>query len=225
MKDEELDIEEFFDKMENLEFARTKLFCKITNAEKKKEMPQDVICKDILDLTVGVHVMMMNMEDQIVSVLVSKSYLNLWNISEEKLWEMAMKNTRRLFSVICIRIDEFVLQKFGREKKEEILGKAGKIMPMYVLTNKKMQMGAIYLADQKQLKFIAKGLKDDLYILPYSIDEVIIIAKKDAIEFGLNKDKMQKMMLAKNQTIGVEDKFLSNHVYYYNLEQGLSLVI
>lgn len=225
MEDEELDIEEFFDKMENLEFARTKLFCKITNAEKKKEMPQDVIYKDILDLTVGVHVMMMNMEDQIVSVLVSKSYLNLWNISEEKLWEMSMKNTRRLFSVICIRIDEFVLQKFGREKKEEILGKAGKITPMYVLTNKKMQMGAIYMADQKQLKFIAKGLKDDLYILPYSIDEVIIIAKKDAIEFGLNKDKMHQMTLAKNQTIGVEDKFLSNHVYYYNLEQGLSLII
>lgn len=225
MKDEELDIEEFFEKMESLEFARTKLFCKITNAEKKKEMPQDVICKDILDLTVGVHVMMMNMEDQIVSVLVSKSYLNLWNISEEKLWEIAMKNTRRLFSVICIKIDEFVLQKFGREKKEEILGKAGKITPMYVLTNKKMQMGAIYLADQKQLKFIAKGLKDDLYILPYSIDEVIIIARNDAVKFGLNKDKMHQMMLAKNQTIGVEDKFLSNHVYYYNLEQGLSLII
>lgn len=96
---------------------------------------------------------------------------------------------------------------------------------MYVLTNEKMQMGAIYLADQKQLKSIAKGLKDDLYILPYSIDEVVIITKKDAIEFGLNNDKMHRMMLAKNQTIGVEDKFLSNHVYYYNLEQGLSLVI
>mgnify|MGYP004464407429 FL=1 len=225
MEDEELDIEEFFDKMESLEFARTKLFCKITNAEKKKEMPQDVIYKDILDLTVGVHVMMMNTEDQIISVLVSKSYLRLWNISEEKLWEIAMKNTRKLFSVICIKIDEFVLQQFGREKKEEILGKAGEITPMYVLTNKKMQMGAIYLADQKQLRFIAKGLKDDLYILPYSIDEVIIIAKKDAIKFGLNKHKMHQMMLTKNQTVGEEGKFLSNHVYYYNLEQGLSIVI
>ena len=75
------------------------------------------------------------------------------------------------------------------------------------------------------MKFIAKGLKDDLYILPYSIDEVIIIARNDAVKFGLNKDKMHQMMLAKNQTIGVEDKFLSNHVYYYNLEQGLSLII
>ena len=188
-------------------------------------MPQDVIYTDILDLTVGVHVMMMNTEDQIISVLVSKSYLRLWNISEEKLWEIAMKNTRKLFSVICIKIDEFVLQQFGREKKEEILGKAGEITPMYVLTNKKMQMGAIYLADQKQLRFIAKGLKDDLYILPYSIDEVIIIAKKDAIKFGLNKHKMHQMMLTKNQTVGEEGKFLSNHVYYYNLEQGLSIVI
>lgn len=225
MKDEELDIEEFFDKMESLEFARTKLFCKITNAEKKKEMPQDVVYKDILDLTVGIHVMMMNTDDQIISVCVSKSDLKLWNVSEEKLWEIAMENTRNLFPVICIKIDEFVLQKFGREKREEILGKAGKITPMYVLTNEKMQMGAIYLADQKQLKSIAKGLKDDLYILPYSIDEVVIITKKDAIEIGLNNDKMHRMMLAKNQTIGVEDKFLSNHVYYYNLEQGLSLVI
>ena len=87
---------------------------------------------------------------------------------------------------------------------------------MYVLTNHIRSGGAAAILYPGRLETIGAYFKENYYILPSSIHEVIIIPESRA----LPKAEMECVIREVNETQVQAEEFLSNHAYYYDRIKG-----
>ena len=83
---------------------------------------------------------------------------------------------------------------------------------MYVLSNSTRLYGAGAILYDDILKEFADKKQSNLFILPSSVHEVIIIPDKDHI----TKTKLQGMVKEVNETQVAEQEVLSDSVYYFD---------
>lgn len=126
----------------------------------------------------------------------------------EKLEEMALYDMPRVFPVRFSSIESTIQRLEGKKTKED--AKDGAI-PMYVLSNTRWLFGASSLLYPGVLKRISQYLASDLYILPSSIHECIIIPSKSVY----TREDLQKIVREMNETQVREDEYLSDTVYQY----------
>ena len=86
---------------------------------------------------------------------------------------------------------------------------------MFVLTNSFRSLGAACILYDELLTQLGNFLKENYYILPSSIHEVIIIPESQAP----NKDTLNEMVQEVNETQVEPEDVLSDHVYFYNCEK------
>ena len=67
---------------------------------------------------------------------------------------------------------------------------------------------------------IAEALEDDLYILPCSVNEVLLVRASE-LEDGV--DELKEMVRDVNETVVSEKDILSYSVYYYDKENGITI--
>ena len=83
---------------------------------------------------------------------------------------------------------------------------------MYVLSNTNRLYGAVYMTDLEKMAEIAERMDCDLWILPSSIHEVILIP----CSYTDDAKKLADMVCEINKTELSAEEFLSSHVYYFN---------
>lgn len=88
---------------------------------------------------------------------------------------------------------------------------------LYVLTNSSRVNGAACILYDNLLKKFANDVHSDLYILPSSVHEVIIVPKKNAFD----KSELADMVREVNEQGVSQDEILSDNVYEYNRKNGL----
>ncbi len=83
---------------------------------------------------------------------------------------------------------------------------------IYVLTNRKRIFGATCMLYSNKMKEIADRYDCDLYILPSSIHEVILLP----VRYSCDEDYIRNMIAEINRTqVDLEDR-LSDSLYYYD---------
>ena len=135
------------------------------------------------------------------------------NIKEDvgQIHELAKQNTPKLLPAVF---------KPMRIVIEELLGNPCNNLIqsddiMFVLTNSLRSFGAICFLYEDVLFHIGNLLRENYFILPSSIHEVIIIPESQAP----CKETLNEMIVEINESqVEIED-VLSDHVYYYNREK------
>lgn len=141
--------------------------------------------------------------------LVTNSIAEKWNVTAEELEKIAAVNTPKVLPISFMRIE--TLMKELALLGEEIEIPEEEHQPMYIVTNENRMFGASGILYPGALKQISDWLQDDLYILPSSIHECIVIPCKNSYE----KDVYEKMVHDVNEQQVTEEEFLSNTVYVY----------
>lgn len=152
------------------------------------------------------------------SILIRSSHVEEWNISVQDLYRCAAFNTKRLFPVKVMNINELVEDLTAEQRADEAdecpqIFPEKEALPMYVLTNRAKQFGAAGILYPEQLKKMADRLRNNLFILPSSIHEVILLP-----DHGENPDSLKFMVREVNETQVAEEEILSDSVYYYERE-------
>ena len=83
---------------------------------------------------------------------------------------------------------------------------------MYVLSNTIRNFGAAAIMYDRRLEHIGEYLREDYYVLPSSVHEVIIIPKSKAP----GKRELIEMVSDINATQVEEEDVLSDNAYYYD---------
>ena len=83
---------------------------------------------------------------------------------------------------------------------------------MYVLTNMQRNYGAAVLLYPGLLEMIGEEWKENFYILPSSIHEVLLVPESK--NPGLSE--LKEAVFSINRTEVTKEEFLSDTVYYYN---------
>ena len=149
------------------------------------------------------------------SMALSKKDAENLGMTEEEIYAAALANTLRLFPPKLMNLWGYVEQNIGiglPYEEDEVT--------TYILTNQKEVDGAFYLMSRELVGNIAEMLEDDLYILPSSVNEVLLVR---ASEVRDGVDGLKAMVRDVNETIVAEKEILSYSVYHYDKEHGITI--
>ena len=209
---------DFFDVQEFLDFDKAKkhIAYKLVNYEKNKELLAKIPHIKYLDMAVVYYYLLKQKKGGLenATILIYNNHLENWGITAEELDKIAKKNTPKLLEKDLRNILEVIegLLQERIEAEEEEASEYG----MYVLSNKNKIFGAAAILYSDVLKSFAENLGTDLYIIPSSVHEVILVPKRE----GMPWEPLQQMVREVNATQVEDVEILSDNLYYYSREEN-----
>mgnify|MGYP004676418471 FL=1 len=195
--------------------AKKSLFVKLVNTERNESLVEKCISKKFLDLSAVVRVVLKMDKEGMASMALSKEDAEILGMTEEEIYTAALANTLRLFPPKLMNLGRYVEMSIGAELP---LGEDE--VTTYILTNQKEVDGAVYFMSLEVVGAIAEALEDDLYILPCSVNEVLLVR---ASELEDRVDELKEMVRDVNETVVAEEEILSYSVYHYDKEHGITI--
>ncbi len=216
------------------DFSRVKnsIVFKVVNRDSNKKLLKDVPYYEYLDLAVVFYFIINTDEIKNATALIHNRYLEMWNVRKEALFAIAKRNTPRLLRYEIKDINdvingfdnerneadsEFANETDGIEKAEA--GNNNKKGKMFVLTNNLKINGAACILYDDVIRNFAAFMGNDLYIIPSSIHEVILISAG-----GADKDELNHMVRNVNKDEVERYEILSDHIYMYDLKKDRILI-
>lgn len=202
------------------ERVRDKIVFKLIHTKKNEEMLVDVPHIDVLDLSIVFYVLLEVQQDGTAAMLIRNEHLNIWNIEEKVLFPLACENAEKLLPACLFTMKETVgeMLELGLGVPKNLLKSSEKTLieenprdVMYVLTNSIRSFGAASLLYPQVLEQIGRLLKENYYILPSSVHELILVPESE----GVGPKEMTAMIREVNESQVAEEEQLSDHPYYY----------
>lgn len=207
------------DYFENYENVRKTIVYKLVNYQKNKKLLEDVPYKRMLDLAVVFYCLIEQRKGVSATALIHNEHLRIWNVTEDEIYNDALKNTPVLLAGSIVPMSKILSEIAGTapvDNDEKVCEYTGEDI-LYVLTNSSRVNGAACILYDNLLKKFANDVHSDLYILPSSVHEVIIVPKKNAFD----KSELADMVREVNEQGVSQDEILSDNVYEYNRKNGL----
>lgn len=197
---------DFFLEYEN---AKEKIFYKLINYQKNRALLEEIPHLAFLDLAIVFYCMVKNDQNGAATVLIHQSHLEMWQITVEELYQDAEENTKKRLPFEIKNMHQVMEELFGKEGFE-ITEESRE--QMYILTNTSKFNGAACMLYPNLLSAFAAHINSDLFILPSSIHEVILVPA-DGKKL---QEELEKMVFEVNQTQVEQEEVLSDRVYYYS---------
>ncbi len=200
-----VDLSDFVD----FEKAKTRLSFKLINTEKNKELLADIPSRPFFNLSIVYFYLIEKAPfEGKATVLVRRSHMDTWNITEAELYEAACMNAPQLLPPRIENMKEVLDGIFPPEMFENLI-------PMYVLTNSEKLFGASCILYRDELKSFAAKMNSDLFILPSSVHEMILIPKRT----DLNQSSFLDIVAEINHSQVPEEDVLADSVFFYNKKE------
>lgn len=203
--------------LKNFDTIQDKIVYKVVNYKSNEKLLSQVPHKRILDLAVVFYCLLDNGDGKSATALIYNNNLKNWNVTIDDVYKAALKNTPDLLhcriSSMSALFDKCGVNVDGKEVdlKDYVPS------DMYVLTNETKINGAACILYDNVLYDFAQKLGKDLYILPSSIHEVILLPKLPIFE----KNELVNMVREVNTEGVAADEILSDNVYEYNRNERL----
>lgn len=191
--------------LQEFENVRGEIIYRLVNYEKNKELLEDCPHRRLHDLAVTFRWVAHIDNDGVSTSLITNRQVKEWGVTISDLILTAQQNTPRLFPAKIVDIEEMLA---GMRSFISCLS----AIPMYILTNEQEVNGASALLYGDVLKDFANKKGTDMYILPSSIHEVILLPA-DRID---DPTKLLSMVHDANATVVSIGDVLSDSVYYYD---------
>lgn len=214
-------VETRFDVASVTDFNRVKdrICYKLINAEYNKEMLSDTPHIKFYDLAIIFYIVVSNDGSGLATVTVKKPLMEFWNVSKEKLFELAVENTQRLFEAKVESLADKMVDMIAAELDEEsvqefydMMAEVDNLVPMHVCSNTSYMNGAGTIFYDGLLKKFAEQVNSNVYIIPSSIHEVLFIPAK----YRMSARELKDMVRSVNSTELPPEEILSDNVYYYS---------
>lgn len=200
--------------------ARNRICCKLINAERNAGLLADAPHVLVEDLAVVFYILATRDEFGTGTITVRNNILEMWNITVEQLYQLALQNTQRLFrgrvSSMLNVMTEILADKLDMENSNEFFDMMADDMaiPMFVATNTSKLNGATVLLYDNLMKKFAEKIGGSFYILPSSVHETLFIPCSGEMDIEYLRDMVRTV----NATEVSEEEYLSNNVYRYDAD-------
>lgn len=183
----------------------------LVNREKNADLLAEIPYRNFLDMAVVYRVSIKADGKYVGSILVTNGFCKTYNIHFEELEASAKQNTEK----------EGFFTKALSALVGKMLGKPD--MPetpdMWVVSNPDCINGAAVMLYKEEFQSMADKLESDLFVLPSSIHEVIVVpADREAL------DNYKTMVREINETEVDPEEVLTDSVYHYNRKAGMLAV-
>lgn len=193
------------------------LFCSIVNTEMSSELLKSVPHREMLDLSIIYRLRLKSplKDGMFANTIVTNVMLEEWGVDEEQLFMAAKSNNDEDFqfkveNIIDLLKDKGLLEDCSDVKADEV--------KLYVISNNMATYGANAILHKALFKTVSDIFNDDLFILPSSINELIVlpVGYADDTEVG----RLVEMVKEVNNTQVAPEDLLSYNVYKYSAKDG-----
>ncbi len=211
------------DQFTNYDFIKDKLAIEVVNTARNTSMLEKIPHKDITNLSVVYRAILGETDDGISSVLITNAMLEKMNhsVTLEQLHEDAVINSVATRPAVCKTMWDTLAEMLGYDCDEDMLTIMSVGAEMYVATVPDKLHGACVIAYPNFLDDTAKKLGADLFILPSSTHEVIIVPDRG----NMKPRDLINMVCEVNATEVPDADILSDNVYKYSLETNEFTVV
>lgn len=185
----------------SFDVVRDKVCVYLVNKDLNTELLEDTVYVDFLDLAVAFKIVF-TLEDGLASIRVSTKVFESWDISVDELYKIALQNSMKLMPEVVRPLDEII-------REHGFITPGG--FDVYVITNKACSNGAGVIIYPGVLKNLATELNSDLFILPSSRHEVIVVPEETAMDVYALREMVNEV----NTNEVARDDLLSFNVYKY----------
>ncbi|MBO4280763.1 MAG: hypothetical protein J5872_02830 [Lachnospiraceae bacterium] len=211
---------------------KEKIGFRVVNYEKNLDMLSEVPHLKIDDWAVCFECVISRENGQVGAFRVDHVIAARWRIGLKELTELALENTFRMFPSKLEPIEEVLAgmligrieedRSLTREEREQktkeiidgVLARRDESgLPMYVLSNAMNHFGAGAILNLSFMDGVREKLKEDFYILPSSVHELILIPVSNAPD----EEKLLQMVREVNEREVPEEEFLADGVYRYSV--------
>lgn len=194
-----------FDKM------KEKIVLKVINTERNLDLLEQVPHLDMegLGLSVVFYVSLMTGE-QSAGILIKNEHLKLWEKTVSDLLTVAEINTNRMHAFTIKSMNEVLSGMFGFE--EDLIPED--VPALYVLTDENKTFGATQLYLKDKIREFAEKNNCDVYILPSSVHELLLLRADFP---NLEPSYLKKMVCEVNATEVSDEDFLCDGAYKFEL--------
>lgn len=193
--------------------VKDRIFPRLVNSEAQAEYLANKPHKEVADLAMLYAIRVHQDEQAIAEAVIDNDLLDMWDADIEDLNKAAKENLEKQEPVF-INLEDAL---FGAMSGEKVNTSIENVdindyeMPFFLLTNQQKVKGASMVMNEKVMDKIT-GKFGDIYILPSSTDEVIIVPKSVAGDIEMLANMVRNV---NEESVKPEDR-LSNNVYEYD---------
>lgn len=187
--------------------VKDKIYFQLINTEKNADLLKDVPNVPYLDFSIIFRVSVNAGPFQEGSFIIHHTHLSMWGVSLHDIYTAAMENTPKLFPWEIKSMANLLTQLAPCLFQEDF---SPYDSTMHVLTNTKKINGCSCILYPNVLSDFADKLGCDLYILPSSIHEAILLPYEKE-----SPSKLSEIVKDVNASIVRAEDFLSDNVYHY----------
>lgn len=196
--------------------ASDNIFFMLINTEQNQSLLNSMPHRPFHDLSIIYKIMVKFDKNGLQAIPITKGLVTELKMTEEQLFKCAENNTRRLFPPTVKTINDAMRKVFlSMGMTEDFINKVlDRMSPepnMWIISNTACINGASSILYENELHELAEKMESDLYILPSSIHEVVVISA----EMGNPEDLAQMVAKINVSEVPLEDR-LSNQVYHYD---------
>ncbi len=197
------------------EQCKNNIIYRLVSAERNKAILENMPYIPFLDMAITFHLVVSVTDYHIQSIRISSELQKSWNISIEQLYKLAKENTKRLFPAETGEIKQWVEKhidpEYAAEQWKDIDLTNPEKIDMIVISNESGINGASVLLYDGVIDKIAEKYESDLYVLPSSIHEIIVVPAYDRSLHDVFTVMVKKI----NRNFVEKDEILSDRVYIY----------
>ena len=196
-----------------------RVYLQVINPETNPEFIGTVPHRDFNDLAI-IYRFLVDVDDEgLQSCVITNDILKGigGGITEDQLFKAALKNTPEFFKPSVKRIEDAIIRMLEKDGAPQelidMITEARDSVPtderVYILSNDQEAFGANALLYPERFAEIAKEVGSDLYVLPSSVHEVILVSE------SYDLDKLKALVKETNEGIVRPEDRLSDTVYNY----------
>lgn len=201
-----------------------RIYMTLINAADNAELLADSPHREFQDLAITYRILVSRNDAGMMSTRINSGLAARYNLTEPDLYAIAYENTERLFpSVVCPMNDILRALMESDNYSDAMIDEVLEDNNLYVVTNNQQISGATAVLYEENLQQIADTYGCDLYVIPSSIHEMLVLPEADTSAGFI--DQLAEIVCEVNKTAVKESDRLSNQVYKYdNKARELSIV-
>lgn len=207
---------------DNYDAIRHQIIFRLVNYERNEELLTSCPYLPFCDLAITFRWLVHSDSSGIASALITNKEMELWNITLEELYQTASINTRRLFPATIQPIQQLLSEYLDKDADiQELLDQTPDELQLFILSNEPRINGSTSMIYDGILADFAKKIKKDLYILPSSIHEVLLIPATKEIE----EQALLNLVRDANRTVVGLPDILSDSIYRFDSKHNRIIMI
>ena len=183
----------------------------LVNAENNKSLLSNAPHKKFLDLAIVFRWLIQRDNEKFMGAIITNEIADKYKLTVDELFGIAKENTRRIYKPRFENIVDLINRLSPNDPMPN-----DKSVPMYILSNEIAMEGASYILYDDILKDIRIQLGEDFYVIPSSINEVIIVPCST-----IDTEYTKNMLRNVKRSVVARQEVLSNNVYKYDGELNM----